>query len=225
MATDGCCLGLFRRRQCLVPTWRGALALGLGAAFVVVVFLREIHPFLAMNQPVVGGLLVAEGWSSDQTMEVAVAEFHRNHYEKLYVTGGPIERGAPLSQYKTYAELGAAILVKLGLSTNDVQAVPGLQVRKDRTYAEAVTLRGWLRDHRITATKVHVLTGGPHARRSRLLFEKALGKDIIVGVTAVSGGEEYDPYHWWRSSAGFRTVIGETLAYGYARFFFRTSEG
>jgi hypothetical protein len=32
---------------------------------------------------------------------------------------------------------------------------------------------------------------------------------------------EYDPQHWWRSSSGVRTVIGEALAYAYVKCFFR----
>jgi hypothetical protein len=28
---------------------------------------------------------------------------------------------------------------------------------------------------------------------------------------------DYDPGHWWRSSDGFREVIGEVIAYFYAR--------
>jgi len=43
---------------------------------------------------------------------------------------------------------------------------------------------------------------------------------VNLGVTALAE-TDYDPGHWWRSSAGVRTVIGETLAYGYARVLFR----
>jgi hypothetical protein len=30
----------------------------------------------------------------------------------------------------------------------------------------------------------------------------------------------YDPEQWWSSSAGVRTIIGETIAYLYARLIF-----
>jgi hypothetical protein len=32
----------------------------------------------------------------------------------------------------------------------------------------------------------------------------------------------FDPAHWWRSSAGVRTVIGEAIAYLYSRLFVMT---
>ena len=219
MAADTTCLGLLRRRQCVVPTWRGWLVLIASCALLTVVLVRTAYPFLAVEDPKPGGVLVVEGWASDRVMQTAVEEFRRNHYDKLYATGGPVELGGPLSEYKTYAELAAATLLKLGLNTNDVQAVPAASVRRDRTYNSAIFLKKWLREHNVAAAKVNLLTVGPHARRSRLMFEKALGEGAVVGVIAIPS-EEYDPGHWWRSSAGVRTVIGEAMAYGYARFIF-----
>jgi hypothetical protein len=70
-----------------------------------------------------------------------IAEFRRHHYTKLYVVGVPLERGAPLSEYKTYAELGAATLLKLGMDRDSIQAIPAPLVRQDRTYASALVLK------------------------------------------------------------------------------------
>ena len=144
-----------------------------------------IGPFLAVTDSVPGGVLVVEGWEPDYMLEKAIAEFKQGHYTKLFVTGLPLQQGAPLSEYKNYAYIGAATLVKLGLSTNDVQAVPTGATRRDRTYATALSLKHWLRDHDLAPTKVNLMTGGPHARRSRLMFEKALGKGVTVGVIAI----------------------------------------
>jgi hypothetical protein len=212
--------GLLSRRECLVPTWRGWLALGVVGASLATLTILEIHPFLAVTEPLPGGVLVVEGWAPDYAMAAAVSEFKQNHYDKLYVTGGPLEAGAPLSAYKTFAELGAATLLKIGLGTNDVQPVPAPLVYQDRTYVSAVSLSKWLHEHGLAPTKVHLISEGLHARRSRLMFAKALGKNIKIGVTAVPS-RDYDERHWWRSSAGVRGVISEALAYGYARILFR----
>ena len=67
-----------------------------------------------------------------------------------------------------------------------------------------------------------IVTQGPHARRSRLLYEKAFGGDVEVGVIATED-PKYDPAHWWRSSEGVREVMSEAIAYGYARLFFHPS--
>ncbi|MGA2556129.1 MAG: hypothetical protein ABSG04_07630, partial [Verrucomicrobiota bacterium] len=61
-----------------------------------------------------------------------------------------------------------------------------------------------------------------HARRSRLLFQKACGDDTKVGVIALDD-VGYDPTHWWRTSEGVREVVGEGIAYLYARIVFHPS--
>ena len=154
------------------------------------------------TDPVPGGVLVVEGWAPDYMLEAAVAEFKRNHYDKLFVTGIPLQQGAPLSEYKNYANLGAAALLKLGMSTNEVQAVPTAR-RQDRTYAMALSLKHWMREHDMAPTKVNLMTAGPHARRSRLMFEKALGKASQWGCMAIPA-REFDERHWWHSSQGVR---------------------
>lgn len=219
MDTEKKLWGLLSPRQCLVPTFRGWLVVVLMFSALAIFAVREIHPFLAVTDPLPGGYLVIEGWAPDYALKFAADEFNQDHYQKLLVTGGPLLWGAPLSEYKTYAEMGAATLVKLGIRTNLVQAVPSKLVLQDRTYASALSLRDWLRTQHAVAIKVHVLTEGPHARRSRLLFEKALGKGVAVGITAIPL-PDYDASHWWRYSAGVRAVIDETVAYIYARILF-----
>ncbi len=83
----------------------------------------------------------------------------------------------------------------------------------------AVALKQWWRAHGMAPTNVNLFSVGPHARRSRLLFKRALGKEVSVGVVAFSPGD-YDVRHWWRSSQGFRTVTSEFIAYCYARAMF-----
>jgi hypothetical protein len=216
--------GLFHRRQCLVPTWRGWLLIAVVFGIVGTAAIRGAYSFLAVNDPRPGGVLVVEGWAADYALEAAVVEFKQFSYEKVYVTGGPIEFGAPLSSHKTYAELGASTLLALGMSTNVVQPVPAPGVKQDRTYACAVALRKWLDEHGTQVTRINLLTVGPHARRSRLLFQKSFGKDMPIGVLAIPESD-YDARHWWRSSRGFRSVTDEAIAYLYARFLFRQSEG
>ena len=211
--------GLMQRRSCLVPTFRGSLVFILVMAALGAFGLLRIGPFLSMNERVSGGVLVVEGWVPDTILNAAIREFRNNHYDRLYVTGLPVTQGAPLSEYKNYAHIGAASLIKLGLQTNEVQAVPTGRIRRDRTYAMALSLKHWLREHGLAPAKVTVMTGGPHARRSRLMFEKALGKGVTVGVISVPP-DGYDEAHWWHYSEGVRGIIGETLAYLYARFLF-----
>jgi len=212
--------GIFRRRQLIVPTWRGWLLLVLVAGGCGFLLVRNAYSFLSVTDSKPGGYLVIEGWAPDYASRQAIEEFSSRPYQKLFTTGGPLENGAPLSDYKTYAELEAATLLKMGVGSNNVQAAPAPRVRQDRTYASAVALKRWLADHNMPSTNVNVVTVGPHARRSRLMFQKAFGKDTSVGVIAVVPFE-YNQTDWWRSSQGFRGVTSEFLAYVYAKLLFR----
>jgi uncharacterized SAM-binding protein YcdF (DUF218 family) len=220
MAQEKVAPGLFRRREMAVPTWRGWIVIVFLLVLTAAILVRTVYPFLAVSAPKPGGVLVVEGWSADYALTEAVQEFQRHPYDKLFVTGGPLEYGAPLSEYHTYAELGAATLIKLGAGTNAVQAAPAPRVRQDRTYASAIALKKWMEEHGTRSRTINLLTLGPHARRSRLLFQKAFGNDVEVGIISIPAAD-YDQKRWWRSSQGVRVVTGEVLAYGYARIFFR----
>lgn len=211
---------LLTRKTCVVPTWRGWVTLLLCASLAAAVVIRGVYPFLAINDPAPGGILVAEGWLGDEDIPAVLEEFRRNHYASLFVTGGPVEKGLPLSEYKTWPELTVAALVKSGFDPKLLHAVPAEEVRRDRTYASALALKHWLQAHGMPVTSVNIVSGGPHARRTRLLFQRAFGNGVRVGILSV-GGQNFDPKHWWRSSEGFRVVTGEAIAYLYARLLFR----
>jgi hypothetical protein len=100
-----------------------------------------------------------------------------------------------------------------------VQMVPSHVSGRDRTYSSAVALREWFHHHQPRITGFNVLTEDVHARRTRLLFQEAFGKNVHIGIIAVPS-PEYDPNHWWRYSEGVREVLGESIAYLYAKCFF-----
>jgi uncharacterized SAM-binding protein YcdF (DUF218 family) len=197
--------------------------LALVGSLLLTGIVRTVYPFLAVNSPINDGLLVVEGWTPDYGLALAIKEFKRNHYQKIYVIGGPIEYGTYLTSYKNYAELGAATLQKLGLDSNLVEAVSAPKVRQDRTYNAALALKHLWQAQGIKPERIHLISDGPHCRRSRLLFQKAMGDDVYIGVTSIPSNE-YDQAHWWRYSAGVRNVIGEGLAYLYARLLFHPAK-
>lgn len=163
--------------------------------------------------------MVVEGWLPDSSLEQALREFNRRHCRLMLVTGGPIEQGHILARYSNFAELAAAILEHSGLDRRKIIPLPAPAVMRDRTYASAVVLKDWLSHSPLPINAINLVTLGTHARRSRLLFEKALGPGIAVGVIALPD-PRYDPRAWFRSSLGVRTTLDELIAYIYARFFF-----
>ena len=212
-------LGLLQKRQCIVPTWRGWLVLLLAIGVAAVIMIRGLYGFLAVQDPLPGGILVIEGWSPDYVIAGAVDEFHKSRYGQICLTGGPIEFGNAMSEYKTYAEYALAICLKSGVPAEALHAVPAAAADRDRTYASAFALRQWMQKQGMTDVKINIAGNGSHSRRTRLVYEKALGPGVKVGISNIEE-RNFDPRRWWASSSGFRSVLDELIAYIYARFFF-----
>jgi uncharacterized SAM-binding protein YcdF (DUF218 family) len=211
--------GLLSKRPRWSFTGRGKLVALAMLAGMIATYVFGAHRFLAVNSPIYGGILVLEGWLNDEAMKDAVTEYRAHPYDRLVVTGGPLEQGTFLSSYKSYANLGAATLVQLGIDSNSLVILPAQPVKKDRTYASALALRDWLKQQNPPILKVNLLTQGAHARRSRMLFQKAVGKEVQVGVMAIED-RDFEQRRWYASSMGVRFVLSESIAYLYAKFFF-----
>ncbi|MEA3475282.1 MAG: ElyC/SanA/YdcF family protein, partial [Candidatus Cloacimonadota bacterium] len=168
-------------------------------------------------------ILVVEGWLPDYALKQAIDEFNSKGYKLLITTGGPLLKGYPLSEYKTEAELAESIIKIIGFTKEKIIAVPAHYTIKDRTYTSACALKKWVEDSNQNIKTINLFSLGTHSRRSWILFKKALGDSIKVGIISADDFS-YDPEHWWKSSDGVRTVLSEMIAYIYARFFFHPKE-
>jgi uncharacterized SAM-binding protein YcdF (DUF218 family) len=216
--------GLLVRKPRWSLSWRGWLfgLLFLGSVGAAVFF--TIQPFLAITHREKTDILVVEGWILPCTMEEAAGEFTNGGYQRVYTTGGPAAGlGRYISDYSTSASIGAGLLRRAGVPTERIQMVPSRASARDRTYNAAVALKLWFQTNHISPGAINVVTEGSHARRTRLLFQKAFGKEVTIGIISLPNCD-YDPKHWWRYSEGVREVIGEGIAYVYARFFFSPSK-
>jgi uncharacterized SAM-binding protein YcdF (DUF218 family) len=201
-------------------SWRGWLVIISVALFATGQVFWNVYPFLAATDRVNAKILVVEGWIHRYAMRAAAEEFNRGSYERIFTTGGPENgSGGYVNDYQTSASVGAEALKKLGIPDEVIEMAPSRVIGRDRTYSSAVALRDWFREHNISVYSVNVLTQDCHARRTELLFQKALGKNVQVGIIAVAN-PDYNPKYWWRYSDGVREVIGESIAYIYARLFF-----
>jgi hypothetical protein len=164
-------------------------------------------------------VLVIEGWVPDYALLEGWKEYQRGQYKTLLTVGGPFRSGVNLDPDDDYADLAAYKLKKMAGKDTPVQPVPSPGGKRDRTYAAAATVKGWLAAHHQTPASVTVLTLGPHARRSRLIYEQAFGSEAPIGVVAIEN-EDYEAGKWWAYSEGVKEVISESAAYLYARLFF-----
>lgn len=190
----------------------------LTTLFATLVFALTIHDFLAISRPVDANILVVEAWIiGSPAIREAMEEFERGHYKWLVTVGVPIGEDEESGGQENSAERAARELRELGVDAKRVIVLPIVNVTRHRTYASALTLKSWLGRSNIETTGVNVFTRGVHARKSLLLFKRALGPGTHVGV--IAGTENtYDPDYWWTSVRGIHMVLRKTIGYLYAEF-------
>jgi hypothetical protein len=214
--------GLLVRRQCWTLSWRGKLALLAVVIVGSILVLTCIHPFLAVSDPIPSSVLIIEGWIPNYTMKEAAAEFQRGHYDHVVLLRPVLDLPDKFEAGRYSADYMANLLIQYGVPKEKETTLEPIVVQKDRTYHSALAAREWLVQQHLDVKSLDVATLGPHARRSRLLYEKAFDGNVEIGIIPLPN-IEYDPAHWWRSSEGVREVIGEGIAYLYARFLFRAA--
>ncbi len=182
------CWGLFTRRERWGLSGRGWLVLISVLALAAGAWVFNIQKFLAPTERVETSILVVEGWVHPFAIRAAVREFRERPYDQTYATGGPVVgTGGYVNDWDTSASVGAEALVKAGLPAGVVQMVPSRVSGRDRTYSSALALREYFLTNGLAVKSFNVLTEDVHARRTWMLFQKAFGADVKVGVIAVRG--------------------------------------
>lgn len=202
---------LIKRRTSWQLTWLGWLALlfFLGAASCI--WLLEGEAFLAISDPLPARVLIVEGWIGDEAVRAAVDEFRRGDYERVITTGGL--SGDYWSELRwNYAEAAEQGLLNGGVPQDSITSAPSAAAEADRTYACAVAARDCLIALGFAHGKVNVFTRDVHARRSRLVFQRAFSSNIQVGVVTWHP-PAYDRTAWWRSSSRSVEFLKETAGY------------
>jgi hypothetical protein len=212
---------LLKRRNRLSLSWFSRVII-LIIIFIILFFsIKNLNYYLSLNKPVPSSLLVIEGFLPDYTLRNMMREFHDGDYDKIIILGKPIGQGYYLTGYKTSADLIKETLISMGMDSTLIHTVSiPSTVKRDQTYCTGLLLSQWIDTTNTKLSRVNIYTLGCHARRSYLLFQVALGKNIDVGI--ISGEDRsYDKVKWWKSSKGFRTVFNESLAYLYVKLLFR----
>jgi len=197
---------LAKRKEIWVPTCWGWTLIVLALFALAVGYVNYVHSFLAVSKPVQAQVLAVDGWSSVHGLETAASEFKAHGYARLVV-------------FDPQGRWIISTLERAGVDENRIVRITPKRVSRDRTFTYAIALDNWLQSSGLPGKDVNIMSEGVHARRSWLLFRKALGPAAAVGVISYPN-QDYDPDRWWESSAGFKTVIDETIAYIYTELFF-----
>ncbi len=218
---------LLRRRSIWLPTvWGGLAGLVLVGALGLGVFellLPRVYPFLACEAPIGGELLVVEGWMGPDELRAVAPLVRTQGYRRIVTTGGRIPDWADRLGAASYAELARQFLVEQGLEPERVIALPAPDSAQDRTYLSAVRVRDWALEQVPPPRTLDVVSSGAHARRTWRLFALAFGEQAAVGIRSLRS-PDFDPAVWWRSSAGARTVLAESIGWLWSVLFFHPPE-
>jgi hypothetical protein len=211
--------GLVKRKEKWALTARGWLVSVAAFAVLTVAFILWVHPFLAVTERVDADYLVIEGWIPNYALQESIDEFKSKPYKMIFTVGADPMTGVHIEQTDSIAIEAWKRLKFLGMNPDLVTPVPARIKYRNRTFQSAVALRKWGEDNHLPMTSFNLVTVGPHARRSRLLFEEAFDGKARVGIISVED-REYDPKRWWKYSEGVKEILGEGVGYIYARFFF-----
>lgn len=211
--------GLIERKTRWRLSNRGWAVLLLAVFAACLILFLCVEPFLSVTHRVPSKILVVEGWVPYFVLQEGWAEFERGHYDIILTTGGPLRKWPSVEPGDTKAIVAAAQLMEIAKTKAPIFAVSSPKAEKDRTYVTAVAVRDWVLKNQPGTKSFNVMTLGVHARRTRLMYQKAFGSDFTVGSISVPD-DEFDPKHWWKYSEGVKEVICEAIAYVYARLFF-----
>lgn len=177
---------------------------------------QYLYDFLAPNQPLKTSVLIVEGWLPDRVMKQVTEIIEEGHYTHILISGLPLYKGAFLSQYTTHAEVTADTLVKLGIERDLITVINCQHTYYYRTHTAAQAIYDWMAAQSLELSAINLCTAGAHARRSWLTYQRIFGSSTQIGIIALPNGL-YEPSSWWQSSAGFRALVGEAIAYLYTR--------
>ena len=203
---------LFRQRQVWMPTISGWLLLLLIGIVTSILMANNLYAFLAQNQPVGARVLVVEGWLAPEELDQAIAAFNKEKYERIVTTGGPVSGWPGINRDTDYAKLAADYLAHHGIQSDLIAAVPAPRSAQERTFLSAVMFRESAQRLGIALDAVDIFSSGPHARRTRLLYQMALGQKVRVGILAARP-DDFDPEAWWRTSAGVEQMLFQSFGF------------
>ncbi|MEZ5198006.1 MAG: hypothetical protein R2764_16950 [Bacteroidales bacterium] len=175
-----------KKKEKWVATWFGNLLKITFILLLVIIYVLRIHPFLAQQKPVQARLMVVEGFIPDYALEKSMDIFLKGNYELMIITGKKRLKGSQLDQYDNDGIYSAETLIKLGFDKNKIQVVAlENDIKKDRTYASALAVKKWIKESGLDDNKLDLVSISCHARRSRILFDKAFGNETDIGIIAI----------------------------------------
>jgi hypothetical protein len=109
-------------------------------------------------------------------------------------------------------------LQRLQIPKDELIEAPAALTERNRTFESAKAVKAKLEELGIAVRGLNVVSEGPHARRTRLVYRKVIGKGTSVGILMIKP-LDYDAENWWKSSEGIRTMLSEALGWLFESLF------
>lgn len=103
-------------------------------------------------------------------------------FNSAYDIGAPDGIDRFLNNFKSNAEITRNELIRMGVDSSKITAVPGEKTYVNRTLRSVLAVRNWLKTSKYNVKGINILSSGPHARRKYMIYDKILGKDTRVGI-------------------------------------------
>lgn len=109
----------------------------------------------------------------------------------------------------------AEILIEEGIPAHLIHTIDAPRVDINKTYTTAESVSKWLKQQDYNIHTINLITESTHARRSWMLYKKAIPADVKIGIIASVRNPDV-VNHWWKSKGNRRYVISQTLKFWYA---------
>jgi len=211
-------MSFFIKKNCTCLRWRFKLSVLAVLAILVYYLMTHLYFYLAPQQKVESDFLVVESWMNDDALKESLEIFRQGHYKHMFITGGPLNEGYYLMNYKSTSDFALDTFLHLGASADSMSIISRDLVWRDRTYHTALKLNEYLQENYPDIHSFNIVSLGAHSRRSWLLFQLAM-PNYKIGIITIDA-KLHDPEKWWTTSKGFRSVFTEAFGYFYIRLFF-----
>ncbi|WKN29859.1 carbohydrate-binding domain-containing protein [Porifericola rhodea] len=133
------------------------------------------------------------------------------HYDRGKIDGERLQ-----AVHKSRAGSSADILIEHGVPAEQIQIIDAPRVKYNKTYTTADAVAEWMEEYVQEELRVNLISEHLHARRSWLLFRKALPDRVKLGVISSSGSHQDAADYWWKEEEHSAYVIDQTMKFWYA---------
>ncbi|WPP50126.1 carbohydrate-binding domain-containing protein [Catalinimonas niigatensis] len=132
-----------------------------------------------------------------------------------YYDFGKIDGSKTERVFDSRAGSSAEVLIAEGIPAHLIHTIDAPRVSINKTYTTAEAVAKWLKEEDDNLRKINLITESTHARRSWMLYKKAIPKPVEVGVIASIRNPNIAD-NWWKSNGNRRYVVSQTVKFWYA---------